>query len=453
MLNIILNKKNRINSQDNSSDATPIPTTTLKNYTQDALPIYTSNLQINSLDTLPIYNKQNFTNKIQDKLDKSEYKNIIYYPSSTKEWFSSIYSYNKSYTKPLISIDSLVNSLFLKYFNMLNYKINYPLKRRRPNRIRNSANKIFISRAEFKHTNSKLTILVYAYNKKKLSIEKYLNEVNNLISSEEKMNVKEIQKITKNESRLALLLKEKLLFFKKWTNNFLVINNNSLNHIMLNLKKKDLNLQNIPYNSYLLSSERNTLEQILFNTIKEMNFNKLKFTNLFTNLCQLGITSVLKKIYGKNVEIKLVELKSIHLNSDIFTSVVALKLRNRHNKVVRVLKKAILFMVRIPDLHTLRTFDENKETINKKNILNVINQQVVSGVRFEAAGRLTKRLTAMRAVFKVRYVGGLKNIRSSLNGKPSTILRGHVKSTLQHTIINTKTRNGSFGLKGWVSSH
>ena len=33
------------------------------------------------------------------------------------------------------------------------------------------------------------------------------------------------------------------------------------------------------------------------------------------------------------------------------------------------------------------------------------------------------------------------------------MLRGHVKSNLQYTIINSKTRNGAFGLKGWVSSH
>jgi hypothetical protein len=33
------------------------------------------------------------------------------------------------------------------------------------------------------------------------------------------------------------------------------------------------------------------------------------------------------------------------------------------------------------------------------------------------------------------------------------MLRGHVKSNLQYTIVQSKTRNGSFGLKGWLSSH
>ena len=189
------------------------------------------------------------------------------------------------------------------------------------------------------------------------------------------------------------------------------------------------------------------------NNTNLINFNKSKFSNLLLNLGDLGLISIIEKIYNKNVTIKIIELKSIHLNSDIFSWAVALKLKDRKNKAVRVLRKAILQMVKIPDLHTLITFDDNIEEMNKNNILNTIKQQVVSGVRFEASGRLTRRLTAMRAVFKYRYAGSLKNIRSSFDNKPSTMLRGYVKSNSQYTVINSKTRNGTFGLKGWVSSH
>jgi hypothetical protein len=144
---------------------------------------------------------------------------------------------------------------------------------------------------------------------------------------------------------------------------------------------------------------------------------------------------------------ELVELNSIDLNSDVFSSAVALKLRDRKNKVVTILRKAILQMVRIPDLHTLITFDDNTEAMNKNNVIKTIKQLIVSGVRFEASGRLTRRLTAMRAVFKYRYAGSLKNIRSSFNNISSTMLRGYVKSNLQYSLINSKTRNGTFGLK------
>jgi hypothetical protein len=169
---------------------------------------------------------------------------------------------------------------------------------------------------------------------------------------------------------------------------------------------------------------------------------------LVLNLRNLGLTSLLEKLYGKKVVIKLVDLKSIHLNSDVFSSAVALKLRDRHNKAFRVLKKAILQMVRIPDLHTLITFDDNNQTMNKNNIVNTIKQQIVSGVRFEASGRLTRRLTAMRSVFKYRYTGSLKNLRASFNRKAAVLLRGYAKANSQYTVINSKTRNGTFGLKG-----
>src|SRR5690242_4436155 len=121
----------------------------------------------------------------------------------------------------------------------------------------------------------------------------------------------------------------------------------------------------------------------------------------------LGLTTLIKRLYNKYVEINIVELRSIHLNSDVFSSAVMLKLRDRKNKAVRILRKAILKMVKIPDLHTIITFYYSMQSITKNTILNVLKQQVVSGVRFEASGRLTRRLTAERAISKNRYMGSL----------------------------------------------
>ena len=87
------------------------------------------------------------------------------------------------------------------------------------------------------------------------------------------------------------------------------------------------------------------LEEKFFYYVKLLNFNKCKFTNLFLNSRGLGLISLISKIYNKKVELKIVELKSIHLNSDIFSSAIAFKLRNRKNKVVRVLRKALVKMV------------------------------------------------------------------------------------------------------------
>jgi hypothetical protein len=75
----------------------------------------------------------------------------------------------------------------------------------------------------------------------------------------------------------------------------------------------------------------------------------------------------------------------------------------------------------------------------------------MAGVRLEAKGRLTRRLTASRSVFKIKWKGSLKNIDSSYRGLSSVMLRGYIKSNVQYSIINSKTRNGAFGLKGWIS--
>jgi|SRR6478609_4117989 len=223
-------------------------------------------------------------------------------------------------------------------------------------------------------------------------------------------------------------------------------NKNILTNFLLNFKNKKL--YKIPsYNRWHLKNNFRVVKMLFKNT-RLISFNKSKFNNLVLNLRNLGLTSLLEKLYGKKVVIKLVDLKSLHLNSDVFSSAVALKLRDRQNKVVKVLRKAILQMVRIPDLHTLITFDDNNQTMNKNNIVKTIKQQIVSGVRFEAAGRLTRRLTAMRSVFKYRYIGSLKNLRSSFNNKAAVLLRGHTKANSQYTLINSKTRNGTFGLKG-----
>jgi hypothetical protein len=98
---------------------------------------------------------------------KMEYNNLIYYPSSSKEWFSSVYSYNKAFTKPLIALDFNLNKVFSSYFNMARDSVKRLFKRRRHNKSRYSANKVYVSRAELKHTNTKLLIILSTFNKQK----------------------------------------------------------------------------------------------------------------------------------------------------------------------------------------------------------------------------------------------------------------------------------------------
>lgn len=405
---------------------------------------------------------------IQSKSNKDEYRNVIFYPASSKEWFNSVYAYNKSYTKLLINMQVSLSDLFKSFFNMLQDKVVF--KRRRDNKSRYSANKIYVSRPELKHTNTKLLITLYTYNKQKVSIER---DMRKLVIFKKDSGFKGTVLET-YLNRTIHLLKDKILFFKQGYTGFFKNTDNLLKYLQTDLKRIYLKLHKRPpyYNIFLKKVFR--LKQEFFNTIRFINFNKTKFNLVF----KLGLIGLIQKIFSKKIEINLVDLKAIHLNSDVFASAVALKLRDRKNKAVRVLRKAVIQIVKIPALHTLITFDDyiknfgysigniNGNTIGNINennvgniygnnigdtyrssILNTIKLQVVSGVRFEAAGRLTRRLTAMRAIFKNRYIGSLKNIRSSYNNISSTLLRGYFKSNLEYTLVSSKTRNGTFGLK------
>lgn len=409
----------------------------------------------NTLKIIENFTIENSTvnNFTMNNITTNKKSNLIFYPFSTKEWFTSIYSFNKSYTKSLIIKNGLVNILIKSYCNMLLNKIKVLFKRRRAKKIRYSANKIYTSRVEFKHTNSKISVTLFIYNKQKLYFENFLENILFLIQLKKKIVEGITTFIQLPENRLVHMVKHNFMLFRKWDVVFFKNINNALIYLITNLKKRYRTFYKIP--KYYLKRLYNLimLQKQLFSSIKWINFNLLKFNTLKINVKNLGLIRFVEKLYNKKVIIELVELKSIHLNSDVFSAAVALKLRERKNKAVTILRKAILQMVRIPDLHTLITRDDNTEEINKNNVINTIEQQIVSGVRFEASGRLTRRLTAMRAVFKYRYAGSLKNIRSSFNNMPSTMLRGHVKSNSQYTLINSKTRNGTFGLKGWVSSH
>ena len=74
-------------------------------------------------------------------------------------------------------------------------------------------------------------------------------------------------------------------------------------------------------------------------------------------------------------------------------------LSEKLDKALHILRKAVLNMVKIPDLHTLRIYYTHI-SIYKNNVLEFINQQIVTGILVKAKGRLTPRLTASRAISK-----------------------------------------------------
>lgn len=205
-----------------------------------------------------------------------------------------------------------------------------------------------------------------------------------------------------------------------------------------------------------------------------INYNKLLLLNnyKFKNFFLIYLKELIKKFYNKHVEFKIINLKKLHLNNDIFLQSIALKVKKRQyvlkvfNKVLKLVKLSSLNQdLKKPcckdiELIKKRKKDKNTYYFNKIfiydnlfdniaiNAFNSVKHKFIIGVRLEAQGRLTKRLTASRSIFKFRSKGNIKNIDSSDKGISTVILKGNTKSNIQYTLINSKTPNGSFGLRG-----
>lgn len=287
---------------------------------------------------------------------------------------------------------------------------------------------------------------------------------------------------------------------------------------MLNLKNKT---DNNKFKNYEIKYLKNYVSKFLRREILSVYFRKLILLNesKFEEKYLSHLTRLARNVYNKKVEFNIVDLKYLYNNSYIFSETLVTKLRNRKNRLLRVLKTSLL-MFQIPPMDRTAVYDEiynrKRKLQNVKvhnptsdsldlslnegqgqgqgqeqtqdalelilskadssnylaklkdyttrcnqnivylnyplyianTILKFVKHKYVKGIRLEVAGRLTRRNTAARSVFKLRYKGNIKNMDSSYKGLPSVLLRGYAKSNLQYTKLKSKVRIGSFGLKG-----
>ncbi|BCR92947.1 ribosomal protein S3 (mitochondrion) [Aspergillus chevalieri] len=375
---------------------------------------------------------------------------------AVRDWKNSIYVYNKNALSLIPVASRLVIKLIKGYLNSYNLNIESKLRKERlRRRIRKlSTNKIFVSDGEFKHTNDKVNITLYVYNRQKLNyLLKLKKRYTSLFKKEKFLN------------KLKLIRKVGLNILEKQQENIKVLTN-----VLPNYNSKVYSIQNLYYKDFIIKSLKRLKYYMLYKQLLYINKTKFEYSYL------QGLINLIRKIYKKNVEFNIINLKYFYFNSDIFTQPLVLKLR-KERKLLRYLKslvkKSKINKIKLDersryffDLENLFTVNNDFDTRNnflndfikqnkteylKKVVLNNIKYKRVSGVRIEGAGRLTKRYTASRSQHKVRYKGNLVNVYSSIKGYPSSILRGNFKPNLQYTKLNSKSRIGSFGVKGWVS--
>ena len=197
----------------------------------------------------------------------------------------------------------------------------------------------------------------------------------------------------------------------------------------------------------------------------------------------LSVKSVLNKLYNNNkIEINVISLKYLYLDGNVLALTVVRKLKNRKRRVLKVIRMALKLSKKpyinkfYTDLLNVNSLDTilvkknlslsvnnniplNKDLISKPTsyksriIFFYLKHKIISGMKLQGTGRLTKRLTASRSISKSMGKGSLKNRASSYNGLSTVVLRGYVKSNLQYININSYNRIGAYGIKSWISSY
>jgi hypothetical protein len=377
---------------------------------------------------------------LENNLDYSKYSS-----ATSKEWNNSVYTYNKNSIKNLPVINKTINKIMVNYFDFFNSKIERKLRillnEKRELKIkfrRSSIQKIFISKTTTKHFINKIVVTIYTFNQQKRFILENIKK--QLIAFSNKDNIK----------------KKRLEF---------------INFVIFSIIKQE---NNINKNKLYLFYLNKMLEQEMLNIYykKLLYINTYKFTDIYLNT----LKDIFSNLYNKRVEFNIINLKVIYSNSDILAQSMMMKIKKTKKNII-VLLDQFLSIVKLPDIYkyiwkpnlpesitnttknsnkselltNLLSFNEISNNVEHK-VLNSIKYKLTNGIRLEIAGRISKRSSSNRSMFKFKYKGNIRNIDSSFRGISTGMLRGHVKSNIQYTNLNSKIRNGAYGFKGWVSS-
>ena len=395
-------------------------------------------------------------NEIKKEIFTESTPKFKHYPSSVREWNNSIYVYNKNSLNLIPSTTVSAMKIIKGFFSLYNKNLEKTLRTKRLllRFKRLSSNKIYLSKGEFKHKNNSVLINIYVFNRQ---IHNYLSKLKNIylkkFLTKKSINmdlIKTLRSIYKKGlDCLKEVNKDKYLLIKaldivEKNKNYKISTFKNLSDYTINFYKNLLNLTMKKLRLYFL------YKQIIY-----LNKSKLNYTYLRL------LKKHLENLYNKNVEFNLINLNRFYLNSDILFESVKLKLTRNKRKMRKILNK-LKDKVKINEKklsldYTLPIENEISQREDEKHLKNIIFNNLkyrhVTGFRLEARGRLSRRYTASRSVFKLKYKGNLLNTDSSYKGLSSVILKGNLKSNIQYTKLNSITRIGSFGIKGWISGN
>lgn len=345
---------------------------------------------------------------------------------------------------------------------------------------RSTLRQVFIHKAGLKHTNTKLIIGLDIYN---LQLRQLLFEIYEYMIP----NKKRIKKFYNPRTKIADIKNKIFIKFEP---------NNILRKFIKYVSRK------FDINSAKHIRQLTMIEYYLSRILKYTDDKWKKNTKYYYKLKKLIHKIYARKLDGKiifpyKIELRLFHLKYMFLNSDILSQAIALKLRDRDNRIWRILSLSlsmaelpsvinkfkersevnnkIYFKDSIKKIDLYERYISNKRSQFKDNIekliygtlyrstdksrkwlwkifmVKVLKYRILNGIRLEAKGRLTRRYKASRSIYKFRLKGGLRNLDPSYRGLSGSLLRGYLKPNVQYALTHSKNRIGAYGVKGWIS--
>src|SRR5246127_188482 len=127
------------------------------------------------LNLFKLYNKSK--QKTEKKINTQE-KHNKHHPSAVREWNNSIYVFNKNTINLMPQATELATKLIKSYFNLYNLKLERKIRSSKLlGRLRKlSSSKIYVSNGEFKHTNNKVIITLYLFNRQKFNLDEKIRK-------------------------------------------------------------------------------------------------------------------------------------------------------------------------------------------------------------------------------------------------------------------------------------
>ena len=398
-------------------------------------------------------NKYNnfISNNLKDFFIPSSISNIELkeYNNETSK-YNNFININKKYELDLIkrnyfyiikrkkALSNWKNKLILnKNYSIINRKVLSTL----------SLKRVFTNIPHIKHTNNVISLLIYVFNKNKAYLKNKLIKLR-LIYNSNKFKEETPKNVT------------------------FLLNRKIYSDIIL---KRIVSLNSYEYSYYLL---KNVLEKIAKNKSINVFLKRTYLANIYLNnnkfnsINLLNLKKIIYMIYEKRVKINITNIKYVYMENNIFIESITRKLNDRKKGVLRVLKKA-LKLVKIADINISLLLKEKRmmkyinNVINTKKYTNFIHYYSsnkyktilrsiknihVIGISLEAKGRLTKRMTASRSVYKLKYKGNLKNIYSCYYQTSTHLIRGFNKSNISFVNHNSKNKNGSYGISSSLNT-